>query len=141
MKLSEHFSLEELTATSVRGPDNTPMPSIVSVLKDTASRMEGVRSLLGHPIVVTSGYRSPLVNKVVGGVPNSAHLLGRAVDFICPEFGTPYDVARAIKGSGIQFDQLIREYGWVHISFDPQMRGDVLTKASASTPYEKGLVA
>lgn len=141
MKLSEHFSLEEMTATSVRGVDNTPIASVVLALKDTAERMEAVRTLLGHPVVVTSGYRSALVNKVVGGVSNSAHISGHAVDFICPEFGSPYDVARAVRDSGIKYDQLIREYGWVHLSFDPAMRGDVLTKNSASAPYEKGLVA
>lgn len=142
MQLSEHFSLEELTATQVRNVENAPSATILDALRDTAIRMEAVRALLDKLIIVTSGYRSPLVNRIVGGVVNSAHIFGRAVDFICPEFGAPIDVAKAIvDAGGIKFDQIIREYGWVHISFDPQMRGDVLTKIRAQAPYEKGLLA
>jgi putative chitinase len=141
MQLSEHFSLEELTATQVRGADNSLPPSLLDAMRDTAVRMESVRSALGRPIIVTSGYRSALVNKIVGGVPNSAHMSARAVDFICPAFGSPRDVCSAIQRSGIKFDQLIWEYGWVHISFDLQMRGQVLTKHSASAPFVEGLAA
>lgn len=147
MQLSEHFSLEELTITQVRGEDNTPSPEVIQNLFNTARMMERVRGILfSRPIIVTSGYRSYEVNRAVGGVIDSAHLTGHAVDFICPSYGTPLEVARQIESAvglnpGFNFDQLIREYGWVHISFDPRMRGDVLTKASKSSPYEKGLVA
>lgn len=141
MQLSAHFSLEELTATSVRAADNTPSQAVVDALTDTAERMEAVRALLGHSIIVNSGYRSVEVNRIVGGVANSAHTTGHAVDFICPAFGTPMEVAQAIHASNIEFDQLIKEYGWVHLSFDPQMRNDTLTKTSASASYQQGLVA
>lgn len=140
MQLSDHFSLEELVATSVRTADNIPSSQVIEILTETAHKMEAVRALLGHPIIVTSGYRSAEVNRIVGGVPDSAHITGHAVDFICPEFGTPLEVARAIHESSIDFDQLIREYGWVHLSFDPKMRNETLTKTSASAPYQDGLV-
>lgn len=133
MKLSEHFSLEEMIVTQVRGATNTVPLSLLPAVKDTAERMEEVRKLLGNaPITVTSGYRSPFVNKIVGGSITSAHMSGRAVDFICPSFGTPFEVAKAIAASDIVFDQLIYEETWVHISFDPKARREVLTKRRSS---------
>ena len=129
-KLSEHFTLEELTVTQVRDVDNTPRSgAVIGALKHTAEVMESVRTLLGaKQIIVTSGYRSPLVNKAVGGSLVSAHMTGHAVDFICPGFGSPEAVAVAIRDSDIRFDQLIYEETWVHISFAPALRGEVLTK-------------
>lgn len=128
--LSPHFSLEEMTVTQVRGADNTPPLKVIDTLKDTALRMEGVRSALGgKPIIVTSGYRSPLVNRTVGGSPTSAHMSGRAVDFIAPGFGLPLVICRAILAAKIKFDQMIEEGTWVHISFDERMRGLVLSKS------------
>jgi putative chitinase len=125
--LSQHFSLEELTTTQVRSVDNTAPPEVVTVLQDTAAHMEIVRSWLGQPIHVNSGYRCPTLNRIIGSKPTSAHITGHAVDFICPGFGTPLDVCRAIEDAGIQFDQLIWEGSWTHISFDPRMRQQVLT--------------
>lgn len=140
MKLSEHFSLEELIVTQVRDADNEPRGSlIISNLFETASRMETIRSLLkDKPILVTSGYRSVFVNKIVGGSMTSAHMSGQAVDFICPSFGTPYEVCKEIEKSSILFDQLILEETWVHISFAPRMRREVLTKKRHGT-YVVGL--
>ncbi|WP_230961891.1 D-Ala-D-Ala carboxypeptidase family metallohydrolase [Burkholderia anthina] len=51
------------------------------------------------PIRITSGYRNQVVNRAVGGVPNSDHLTGRAADFQCSGFGAPRDIARAIAAS------------------------------------------
>lgn len=129
-KLSEHFTLEELTVTQVRDVSNQPSArTVLEALKHTAEMMEQVRQLLGaKPIIVTSGYRSSLVNKIVGGSMTSAHMTGHAVDFICPGFGTPEQVALAIRDSAIRFDQLIFEETWVHLSFAPAMRGEVMTK-------------
>lgn len=144
MQLSPHFSLEELITTQVRGIDNTPPPEVLTALQDTARHMEEVRRVLANqPIVVHSGYRSEDLNRIVGGVPGSAHTTGHAVDFVCPQFGTPLECARAIVAAtaSVKFDQCIREFGWIHLSFAPAMRGDILTKVSADSPYEKGLVA
>lgn len=140
-KLTTHFTLEELTVTQVRGANNTPPTGLIPALQDTADRMENVRDLLGHPIIVTSGYRSPEVNKAVGASPTSAHIGGRAIDFICPAAGTPREVAAQIAASLIDFDQLIAEGSWVHISFDPQLRKQVLTAHfnDGKTTYTKGL--
>jgi putative chitinase len=141
MKISTYFTIDELTVTQVRGIDNTPPPEVVDALKDLAHRLDDVRTFLHNPVIVTSGYRCPRLNEIVGGSPNSAHMAGHAADFICPGYGPPLYAARVLVQSGIKFDQLILEYGWVHMSFDPKMRGQVLTKRSASTDYEKGIVA
>lgn len=142
--LSEHFSLDELIATSHRGIDNRPPKVVIANLAETARRMETVREILGaRPILVTSGYRCPALNTEVGGSKTSAHLLGWAVDFICPRFGSPLDICRvlaAARAAGdLDFDQLIEEGTWVHISFEPRpMRGQVLTKR-AGGGYALGL--
>jgi hypothetical protein len=129
MKLTAHFALEELACTQHREFDNTPPPEVVANLRGTAARMEEVRRLLGDRVIsVTSGYRCPALNKAVGGSRTSAHLTGHAVDFHCHGFGDALAVCRAIEGSAIPFDQLIEEGSWTHISFDPRMRRQVLTK-------------
>lgn len=119
-RLTTHFTLEELTVTQQRGLDNTPTGQPLSNLLETARWLEGVRILLGAPIIVTSGYRSPAVNAAVGGTKNSQHMSGEAVDFICPGFGSPRQVIERIKGSNLPYDQLILEYDrWVHGSWKP----------------------
>lgn len=128
-KLTAHFALEELACTQHREIDNRPPPEILGTLKSTAARMEEVRRLLGDRVItVSSGYRCPALNRAVGGAPTSAHLSGHAVDFNCFAFGSPRAVCRAVAGSRLPFDQLIEEGSWVHISFDPRMRRQVLTK-------------
>jgi hypothetical protein len=127
--LTAHFALEELACTEHRELDNTPPPEVVGTLRTTAARMEEVRRLLGErPISVSSGYRCPALNRAVGGSRTSAHLSGHAVDFNCYRFGSPLEVCRAIAGAGLGFDQLIEEGTWTHISFDPRMRRQVLTR-------------
>lgn len=101
--------------------------------------MEAVRRLLGDQVItVSSGYRSPALNRAVGGARRSAHLTGHAVDFNCYGFGAPRAVCRAVAGSDLAFDQLIEEGTWVHISFDPRLRRQVLTKR-AGGGYALGL--
>lgn len=136
-QLSEHFTLEELTRSEValrKGLDNTPTPEIVANLTELALGLEKVRDLLGHPIHINSGYRGPKVNSAVGGSKNSAHMNGYAADFVCPAYGNVSAICHAIMDSTIGYDQLIHEFGsWVHISFDPQMRGMNLTIDGSGT--------
>jgi hypothetical protein len=128
-QLTAHFALEELACTQHREFDNTPPPEVVGTLRTTAARMEEVRLLLGDRVIsVTSGYRCPALNRAVGGSRTSAHLTGHAVDFNCYGFGDPLVVCRTLATSAIAFDQLIEEGTWVHVSFDPRLRRQVLTR-------------
>lgn len=129
-QLTHHFSLEELTFSSTaqrQSIDNTPGLDTVACLTICAMGLEKIRALLGAPLHIDSGYRCPALNKAVGGVPNSAHVDGYAADFVCPDYGTPLMIARAIAGSDIAFDQVIQEGTWVHVSFDPRLRHQALT--------------
>lgn len=120
IRLSEHFTLAELTVSETaarRGIDNTPPPSALANLVRLAAMLENIRALIGKPIIVTSGYRSPIVNEMVNGATGSAHLTGRAADIIAPAFGTPLELARAIEAARLPLDQVIHEFGrWVHVS-------------------------
>jgi hypothetical protein len=131
MNLSEHFTFAELTRTDTGLPNN-PSPRERANLIKTAAYMELVRAALGStPIHINSAYRSPLVNSQVKGSATSAHVWGYAVDFVAPQFGTPESIVNELRVAGIHFDQLIYEHPanshpWVHISFDPRMRGQIL---------------
>lgn len=138
MQLTPHFSLAELTVTNTK-LDNTPSKEVIEVLRTTAFYMEKVREILGNVVItVNSGYRSHDVNRAIGGSSNSAHLYGYAVDFTA--YGhTPLTIANTLAKSNLKFDQLIYEKTWVHISFDPRMRGELLTLKSKGK-YVKGIV-
>lgn len=119
--ISANFYLEEfvLSQTATRKKiDNTPDPATLSNLRRLAQTLEVVRSALGDvPIIISSAYRSKELNKVVGGAKNSAHLIGCAVDFTAPKFGTVLATAKAASKCGIEYDQIIYEYGhWVHLA-------------------------
>ena len=120
MQLTPHFTLEELCFSQEAaraGIDNTPSREVVANLVRLAKMLEKVRALLKNPIHISSGFRCAELNTRIGGSAKSAHLEGRAADFICPAFGTPYAVARRIAGTRLGFDQMIHEYGrWVHIA-------------------------
>lgn len=131
MKLSPHFTLEEMTFSQTakrRGIGNVPPQYVIDRIVTVAEKMERVRIICGdRPITVTSGYRSPLLNKTIGSKPTSAHPEGYAVDFRVNGLSVK-EIISLIEDSAIKFDQLINEYGsWVHISFDPRNRRQVFT--------------
>ena len=145
MQLTKHFTLEEFTesATATRlGIDNDPSPEILSNLFLLASTMEEVRALLDKPITISSGYRSPKLNKAIGGSKTSAHMQGLACDFVCRAFGSPLAVATEIAESTIQFDQLIYEGTWVHLGLSDNPRRELLTarRIDGKTHYLQGIV-
>lgn len=144
-KLSEHFTLEELTASQYAtryNIDNTPSPNILGNLYVLATTLEAIRKLYNKPISISSGYRCPMLNKAVGGADNSAHKLGLAADFTI--VGIPLkDIVRDIVNSDIQFDQLIFEGTWIHLglSTDKPQRREVLTATftNGRVSYSKGI--
>ena len=122
MKLSPHFTLEELTHTDHREFDNTPNDSEKNNLKRLAEFLEQVKDVLGgKPIMVNSAFRCKQVNDAVGSKDTSQHRLGCAADIRVPGM-TPDEVVKAVIASGIGYDQIIREFatptggGWTHIS-------------------------
>lgn len=135
MKISKYFTLDEMIVSSSAaryGIDNSPTSEHLANLVKTCIKADAVREYLGFPMIVTSGYRSEALNKVIKGSKTSSHMRGEAIDFRCPGFGTTQTVFNALKKSGIKFDQLILEYpsspnSWVHIGFGERMRGEFLT--------------
>lgn len=125
MKLSHHFTLAEMTRSSVataRGIDNTPPPELLPRLVRTAEMLERIRSTLQCPVIVTSGYRCPELNAAVGSRSTSDHTQGHAADIVAPMFGHPTEVARILAPlvSVLGIGQLILEgvggKQWVHVS-------------------------
>ncbi|MFZ7338194.1 D-Ala-D-Ala carboxypeptidase family metallohydrolase, partial [Comamonas jiangduensis] len=99
MQLTPHFALAEFTRSAKAAQlrlDNTPTGKALENLKRTAEILERVRAHLGVPIIITSGYRGPVLNKAVGGATSSDHLQGLAADVLAPKFGPPYEVAKAL---------------------------------------------
>jgi putative chitinase len=141
MDFPKEFTFEEMTVSQTaarHGIDNIPKGDALDNLLVTAKAMQRIRRVLGDkPVIVSSGYRSPALNKKIGGSDTSAHTLGYAVDFTVPGFGTPLEVAKAIAEEDFiirRVDQLIHEYdSWVHISFDPRARQQLLTINKSGT--------
>ena len=146
MQLTEHFTLDEFTRSTIgeRAKINNFVPApLMPNIKLTASKLECVRKVLGFPIIITSGYRCPALNTRVGGASTSAHTKGLAVDFHS-SYGTPKEICQRLIDAGVQFDKLIQEHNqWVHIGFSPSNnRQIVLTaiKQGGKTVYVNGLV-
>ncbi len=146
MRLSPNFTLAQLTHSDTalaRGIVNQPGRADIANLERLAQTLESVLSLLDAPLTISSAYRCPELNAAVGGSPGSRHALGLAVDFTCPQFGTPLATAHAIADSMLDFDQLIHEYGrWVHLGLAPAAitaRRQTLTICSARGGYVDGL--
>ena len=142
MRLSPHFSLEELTHsdTATRlGIDHTPTVEVIDNLTYLAGELEYVRDILGHPMLISSGFRSYALNDHLGSKRTSSHTKGLAVDFICPSFGNPHSVVSAIVMANINYDQVILEYDrWVHLSFkqlDPRKQALIIDK-TGTRPFE-----
>ena len=133
MLLSEHFKLSEMLASETaeeRHIPNTPRKDHIMAMQNLAVRcLEPTRQHFGLPIQITSGFRSPDLNKAVKGVANSQHLEGEAADITIPRRYWPFcytsqeQIARLLytwMKDNIDLDQLILEHSgpiwWVHVS-------------------------
>ena len=125
MKLSPHFTLEELTRSAkaqALGIDNTPPPELLPRLVLVADMLERIRSTHNVPVIVSSGYRCPELNQAVGSCTSSDHPQGHAADFIAPGFGTATEVARllaplvSVLGIGQIILEGVKGKQWVHVS-------------------------
>lgn len=118
--MSEHFTLSELCRTSRGDGDNTPnLEQIDNLERLCRLILEPIRKLLGSPLHINSGFRDADTNKAVGGAPNSAHLDGRAADWV-PMRGPAKGAFVLVMRSEVPFDKLILETRdgmnyWVHV--------------------------
>lgn len=141
ISITKNITLNELLAsqTATRyNIDNIPNATVLHNLIECSDKLwQPARDILGHPIIITSGYRAPTLNRKIGGAKSSAHMFGYAIDFSCPGFGNTSAVvkhlAEEFKKRGIKFDQCILEYpkspnSWVHLGYkrpDGTQRGQV----------------
>ena len=143
MKISEHLELSELIRSESAkrlGVSNIPPKEHIENLKLLAVNIfEPIRDHFKVPIRISSGYRSAILNKAVGGSNTSQHSLGQAIDIDMD--GTSIrnsDIFEFIKT--LPFDQLINEfnYAWVHVSYSPKHRKQILhaTKLNGKTIYK-----
>lgn len=126
MKISKYLTLAEVVSSQTatrHGIDNTPTPAVFANLKLVATKVfDPMREALGKPIRVSSGYRSPILNKKIGGAKNSQHTTGEALDLQGLEGLKNSEIFNYIKNN-LDYDQLIWEYGttrepaWVHVSY------------------------
>ena len=126
MKLTEHFTLEEMTVSPTAkrlGLSNQPTPEHIENMRYCCEKiLEPVRAHFGKPVQINSSYRSPLVNKAVGGSKTSQHVNGQAIDFEIP--GIDNKTVADWVADNLEFDQVILEFytkgdknsGWVHAS-------------------------
>lgn len=121
MRLSENFELEEFVISQVairNGIQNEPSNSVINNLRILCENvLQPLRFIIQEPIIITSGYRSELLNTIIGGAKNSQHIRGEAADIIVPGMQACELFALILK-SEIKFDQLILEFNkWVHVSY------------------------
>ena len=138
MKLSNNFSLKELTASQTaerKGISNNPSEDHMTNLKELCENvLQKVRDHYGKVVSVSSGYRSPELCVAIGSSVNSQHAKGQAADF--EVFGLSNAELCKWISENIDFDQLILEYhnigepnsGWIHCSYrsDGENRKQIL---------------
>ena len=123
IQISNNFSLEELTASTAAANlkiDNTPpKEAVVNLVLLTENVLQPLRDRYGKAIFVSSGYRCPKLNGIIGGAFNSQHMTGEAADITAGNPTANRDLFNLVQKSGIPFDQLIDEsnYQWIHVSF------------------------
>lgn len=119
----KYFTIEELTRSTVaaaRGIPNVPGENEREALEVlTLALLDPLREIWGAPIYVNSGYRSPELNKAVGGVANSQHMKGQAADIMTGKAESNRKLFALIRDGGFDFDQLIDEADgtWIHVSY------------------------
>jgi hypothetical protein len=131
MKLSKYFTLDEFckSQTAVRkGINNYPPAEVADELIGNMRALarnvlDPIRDNYARPVYLSSGYRSPTLNKAVGGSSKSQHCFGEAADTEVQGIGNPTLARWIIKN--LEFDQVILEFynplegpnsGWVHVS-------------------------
>jgi len=123
--LSNHFSFNELTASAAHPELDEKNRLEAAAFADPLHRLcegllEPVREQFG-PVVILSGFRCPALNAAIKGAGSSQHLLGEAADFYVPTRQLD-SVFQWIRASKLQYGQVIREPGWIHLSLGEPYR-------------------
>lgn len=115
-KMSELIYSEKAIENNINNmPDINSMDNMLDLIFHC---LQPIRNLIKKPMIITSGFRNPIVNRLVNGKENSQHKTGQAADFIIKGM-TPAQIVDVIRKSNIDYDQLINEYdSWVHISYN-----------------------
>ncbi|MGK2864904.1 MAG: D-Ala-D-Ala carboxypeptidase family metallohydrolase [Chitinophagaceae bacterium] len=149
--ISPHISYEEATKNriaTIRGIDNTPDLNTLERMKLVANKVfEPLREGLGVPLGISSFYRSPALNKALGGAKESSHVLGEAIDIDADMLGLVDNkqIFNYIKDN-LKFDQLIWEFGsnaqpaWVHVSYRKKNNRNQILQASRVKDWKWSLV-
>ncbi|HEX4916377.1 MAG TPA: D-Ala-D-Ala carboxypeptidase family metallohydrolase [Limnobacter sp.] len=146
--VTQHFSLTELTVTKTGLPNKPHSPVVIANLRELATTiLHPVFETFGPRLTINSAYRSPAVNKAVGGSATSQHCFGQAADFVVMGMST-YDLACWVRDN-LKYGQLIlEEYvpgtqatGWVHCSIRTSRFEDVVnTKFKGSRTLHSGIL-
>jgi zinc D-Ala-D-Ala carboxypeptidase len=123
MMLSPNFALSEMLVSQTaarRGIANVPPSEAIDELRRLCALvLQPLRDVVGGPVVVSSGYRSPELNRAVGGAKASCHMAGRAADIVVPGMSVS-EVCSEIARLRLPWRQCIDEFGqWVHVSIEP----------------------
>lgn len=133
---AKYFTLKEMTESQTarrRGITEqfNPPPEVIANLELLCKHiLDPLREECGA-IIVNSGYRHPRTNRAVGGARNSQHLTGQAADIESLNHSNRF-IFHKIQSMKLPFDQLIWEFGtknepaWVHVSYSPRHRRQVL---------------
>lgn len=123
MQLTPHFTIEELSGTSneqYKKLNLLKAQEQMGKMYMLAGFAERVREIIGKPMIITSGYRCPELNKAIGGALTSQHTLCEAIDIVVKGMSTS-DVFNRIVTSDLKYNQIIIERNskgsqWVHVS-------------------------
>ena len=149
MRLSKHFTLEEMTKSQIaarNGLANIPGPGEVKNLENVCYEiLEPVRAKFGKPVLINSAFRALEVNRKLGSSDSSQHCKGQAVDF---EIAGVHNlkVANWVKDN-CDYDQLILEFyqphiknaGWIHVSYNEKGANRKIALTFDGKSYENGL--
>ena len=116
-RLSPHFKLGEFLNLK-KYPENVPsMQVVVNLTYGCHLLLEPARQIVG-PIIINSGFRNEAVNRRVGGVKNSQHLIGQAAD-IRPQDPAQFQRLVDFLKTNALTDQLLTGSSWLHLSWNP----------------------
>ena len=117
IRLSPHFKLSEFLRLG-KYPENIPtMQAVANLTYGCVMLLEPARLIVG-PIIINSGFRCEAVNRKVGGVRNSQHLVGQAADIRPLNPGQFQSLVDFLKENEYT-DQLLTGPGWLHVSWSP----------------------